>query len=350
MKHTQASVIRLSLFVLVTAALLTGCGGTQPASTFSITITSPSTNALLFWNQYLGIPVHIAVSTSQSADDWMLYVNGSMAADFSDSNRNAGDEFGIPWTIPGPGLYRVSVVGRNTHNNSSGHSDVVVICLLSISEDAASVDHAFPYGYTGPCPPASPNATSNDAVLLHTTASPASLAENYQCSTAPPAPILSFTANLNDPGQRTLFVTVEYRGTRSANLGSINPQALVLNKIGPNTYYGSTDSDPRRWANLANLMALTRNSSGSLVGIEWTAKAWGGHGELLASDGPHEIPVNPCQVLPEPTETPVTPIIIRPNPNNPGGTNPHGCARFTTQTSCNLAGCSWNYGSCTVNP
>jgi len=51
-----------------------------------------------------------------------------------------------------------------------------------------------------------------------------------------------------------------------------------------------------------------------------------------------------------PTPTPVTPVIIRPNPHNPGGTNPSGCAAFTDQTSCNLAGCSWNYGSCTVNP
>ena len=53
---------------------------------------------------------------------------------------------------------------------------------------------------------------------------------------------------------------------------------------------------------------------------------------------------------PPPTPTPVTPVIIRPNPHNPGGTNPSGCAAFTDQTSCDLAGCSWNYGTCVVNP
>jgi len=53
-----------------------------------------------------------------------------------------------------------------------------------------------------------------------------------------------------------------------------------------------------------------------------------------------------------PTATPITPVPIRPNPHNPGGTNPTGCAALTNQTSCNLAGCSWNpqNSSCSVNP
>jgi len=60
----------------------------------------------------------------------------------------------------------------------------------------------------------------------------------------------------------------------------------------------------------------------------------------------------PSPTPPTPTATPVTPIPIRPNPHNPGGTNPTGCAALTDQTSCNLAGCSWNpqNSSCSVNP
>ncbi len=51
-----------------------------------------------------------------------------------------------------------------------------------------------------------------------------------------------------------------------------------------------------------------------------------------------------------PTATRVVPIPIRPNPNNHGGTNPSSCAQYSDQTSCDLAGCSWNGSSCTVNP
>jgi len=70
---------------------------------------------------------------------------------------------------------------------------------------------------------------------------------------------------------------------------------------------------------------------------------------------PHNIPVGlvtaNCNPNP-PTPTPVPPVIIRPNPHNPGGTNPSGCAALTNQTDCNLAGCSWNpqNSTCSVNP
>jgi hypothetical protein len=51
---------------------------------------------------------------------------------------------------------------------------------------------------------------------------------------------------------------------------------------------------------------------------------------------------------PTATATPVTPIPVRRNPNQHGT----GCAQYTSQTSCNLAGCSWNpqSSSCSVNP
>lgn len=55
------------------------------------------------------------------------------------------------------------------------------------------------------------------------------------------------------------------------------------------------------------------------------------------------------------TVTPVlTPIvIIRPSNNNsgrPGGGGATGCGAYGDQTSCDLAGCSWNGSSCTVSP
>lgn len=70
---------------------------------------------------------------------------------------------------------------------------------------------------------------------------------------------------------------------------------------------------------------------------------------------PQDIPIGQvtadCNPAP-PTVTPVPPVIIRPNPHNPGGTNPSGCAAQTNQSDCNLAGCSWNpqNSTCSVNP
>jgi hypothetical protein len=49
------------------------------------------------------------------------------------------------------------------------------------------------------------------------------------------------------------------------------------------------------------------------------------------------------------TETPI--IIVRPdNANSIGKPSAADCAAYTSQSSCQLAGCSWNYGSCVVNP
>ena len=68
---------------------------------------------------------------------------------------------------------------------------------------------------------------------------------------------------------------------------------------------------------------------------------------------PQDMPVGrvTAECNPNPP-TPVPPVIIRPNPHNPGGTNPSGCAALTNQTDCNLAGCSWNpqNSTCSVNP
>jgi hypothetical protein len=52
---------------------------------------------------------------------------------------------------------------------------------------------------------------------------------------------------------------------------------------------------------------------------------------------------------PTATATPVTPVPIRRNPNQHGGS---GCSQYHSQSSCNLAGCSWNpqNSSCTVTP
>jgi hypothetical protein len=57
--------------------------------------------------------------------------------------------------------------------------------------------------------------------------------------------------------------------------------------------------------------------------------------------------ITPTPIPPTPTATPVTPIPVRRNPNQHGGS---GCSQYNTQSSCNLAGCSWNGSSCTVNP
>ena len=56
-----------------------------------------------------------------------------------------------------------------------------------------------------------------------------------------------------------------------------------------------------------------------------------------------------CNPAVPPTFTPVTPIPIHRNPNQNGGS---GCSQYHSQSSCNLAGCSWNpqNSSCNVNP
>ncbi len=54
-----------------------------------------------------------------------------------------------------------------------------------------------------------------------------------------------------------------------------------------------------------------------------------------------------------PTDTPtITPIPANTTNRKKGGQQGGGtgCGAYTTQSSCNLAGCSWSAGSCTVNP
>jgi hypothetical protein len=65
----------------------------------------------------------------------------------------------------------------------------------------------------------------------------------------------------------------------------------------------------------------------------------------LTSPGCH--PPVPAPV-PTPTATPVTPVPIQRNPNQHGS----GCGQYSSQSSCNLAGCSWNpqNSTCGVNP
>jgi hypothetical protein len=53
--------------------------------------------------------------------------------------------------------------------------------------------------------------------------------------------------------------------------------------------------------------------------------------------------------IPTATATPVSPIPIPRNPNQHGGS---GCGQYSSQSRCNLAGCSWNpqNSTCSVNP
>ncbi len=46
------------------------------------------------------------------------------------------------------------------------------------------------------------------------------------------------------------------------------------------------------------------------------------------------------------TATEIPTIPVRHNPHQTGS----GCGQYTSQNSCNLAGCSWNGSSCSVNP
>jgi len=359
MKRSAQSLKILFLLIFLGSMFLTGCGGNQSAGTFTFAISTPSDHSVLLWNQRtLRSPVTIDIVSGQPADEWTLYVNSNMTADYP--NAGPGTEYFFVWNVPGPGLYTLHATAQNHQTHSTGSSNTVTICVVNFMEGVAApadfntATGTYAYGYTGACPPTVPHTLSNDAVSVHASARPSSLAENYQCTSTPPLPILSFTATLTDPGHQTMFVTVHYKiATYQSGW------TLMLNQIGPNTYYGNTDSFIGAQANLTNIFASVRaqfasgySPTESVRAIEWTAKAWASDGGYLAWDGPHEIPVNPCQILPEPTETPVTPVIIRPNPHNPGGTNPAGCAALTDQTSCNLAGCSWNpqNSSCSVNP
>ena len=349
MKSIQ--MLKRWIFILVFLGFaLGGCspatpGGNSGGGTFSALITKPSNHALIFIPSTFGLPLTISVTTDQPANSWSLYMNGGLLS--TDEYPSPVTGIGLHWNVPGPGLYNLKVVAHNSQNNSSGDSNVVTVCVTDFGPNASSADMGLAYGYTGACPPPTANTSSNSAVFIRAVARPGSLAENFQCGATPPLPILSFTATLNDPANRTMLVTVAYSVLLNENSGHFDPQILTLNQVGVNTYIGSTDSTLSMDANFTNLFGSVRSSSESPRAVEWIAKAWAGNGELLASDGPHEIPVNPCRILPEPTETPVPTIPVPPNPNQHGGS---GCSQYSDQTSCNLAGCSWSSGSCIVNP
>lgn len=316
----------------------------SPEGTLGVSITAPSDNSIMYMQLYRGFPIALSVRTDQPANRWVLYTNQGVVTDNEISNP--ASFVAINWNVPGPGLYILSVAAYNSQLHLSGRSNSIRVCVMEYGTDAT--DPGIPYGYTGECPPQHSETNSTDPVSLWTTVQPLSLAENFQCDATPPLPVLTFRSVLTDPASRTALVTVAYGGRTNGSSSTFDPQNLVLNPIGGNVYYGSTDSSPITLANLANIFSGMRLGSENPRTVQWTAKAWGSRGELLAVDGPHEIPVNPCFVLPEPTETPVPPVPVQNNPNQQGT----GCSQYHSQTSCNLAGCSWNpqNSTCSVAP
>ncbi len=87
--------------------------------------------------------------------------------------------------------------------------------------------------------------------------------------------------------------------------------------------------------------SLDLSSLGGAVGaLLWNVTVNGSDGTNLGHSSNQVVNLAPC---PTPGHNP---------PHNPGGSNPSGCGQYTNQTSCNLAGCSWNpqASSCSVNP
>ncbi len=133
-------------------------------------------------------------------------------------------------------------------------------------------------------------------------------------------------------------VVIGSTGNRSGSLQvTLLPDGTWDASTGGQVFTGTLNlshsySDPNNQLDLASLAG----ASGALL---WNVTVTGSDGTNLGHSSNQVVSLSPC---PAPGHNP---------PHNPGGSNPNGCSQYTNQTSCNLAGCSWNpqNSSCSVN-
>jgi hypothetical protein len=250
----------------------------------------------------------------------------------------------VEWTPPGPGEYFLQVSSFRSPGGVT-ISAPVRVCVLDFDFSTLGFPNEVSE-YTGPCPPPVP-APSTDIVSMVATASPASLAYYFSgCPSAVTAPTLSFQADVVDTGNRVVFVTVQLNINDPS--GGFVPDGIFLNQTstlpsGNRMFTGSV--------NVERIGPLSLDFAGGSGSVDWTAQAWDAAGNVLATDGPHNIPISPCVPgVPAPLIAPLTstplPIIIRPaeptkKPHG-GGAAGGGCSSYSDPSGCTTNGCSWN--------
>jgi hypothetical protein len=288
----------------------------------------------------------------------IFFANGLVIGE-ENSPTNQGD-YTIAtmfWSPTEPGEYMVQV--EAFRSDGSVFSAASRVCVLPVAgPDPAP--YYFSYGYTGPCelPAPNPDAPEGLEVSMVARAIPASLAYNFECPGSVAATTLAVEAIVNDPSDRVVFVSLQYSVPARGSAGSVASETFGLNwtastATGEKIFTGTT-------FDFAQTLADEFEGDGGIV--TWTARAMDRTGNVVAQDGPNEIPATPCSaavigipmpvviestatLTPFPTET-STPTLVPFTPTKKpgeegGGGGELSCKDHGKQADCLAAECKW---------
>ncbi len=353
------STFQVSIGILVvTGLLLSACA--LPAS------TRPGLELNLIYprsGQVVGLPAaDVFVYAEAFAPDGginriIFYADGLVIGeDTSPVNQGQFSLGTMHWFPTDPGEYLVQA--EAFRSDGSVFSDAARICVLPVAgPDPAP--YYFGYGYTGPCelPAANPEAPEGMAVSMVAHAIPASLAYDFECPGGFVTATIAFEAVVDDPSDRVVFVAVEYSIPDRGAAGSVAADSVGLNwtsssATGEKIFTGTT---------VDFTQSLRDQFAGEGGLVTWTARAIDRVGNVVAQDGPNDIPATPCiaavigipmpvvlestaTITPFPTET-ATPTLVPVVPTKKsggGGGGGGGCGSHGDKDSCSAAGCTWD--------
>ncbi len=359
--------------VLLIGMLLSACGPsvqdphvriTFPANGSVIYVSQTSSDSRGYWHWNPGYITFTADSVPRSSDPSCPYppfmVNpsdnggGFRGLPLSQTQGTCTDtppapSFTVSWIPNSLGLHTITgeVDVFPPSSQLGGHvayqvTNPITVCVLN---DPSSPAQDIPIGSTSatcnPVPPTpTPIATLNNVQAYSNPV--------FYGDTCPGLTYINFRAVLTLPAsiqassiQVTAHVSVVI-GPSSNRSGSLNipmpPNGTWDAITGGQIFIGTLDlshsyHDPNNQLDLASL----EGASGALL---WNVTVTGSDGTDLGHSSNQVIDLLPCPV---PGHNPS---------QNPGGSSPSGCGQYTNQTSCNLAGCSWNpqNSSCSVAP
>ncbi len=345
-------------YMLVICLFLSACA--LPASTrpgLSVRLVYPRSGLVDFLP---GADIHLfgeATAPEGNVTRMLFYANGLVVGeDSSPLNQGLYTTAIARWFPTAPGEYLVQVEAFRT--DGSVFSAATRICVIAASALDPLDGYYFyqGYGYTGPCelPPPNPEAPPGLEVSMAARAIPASLAYNFDCPAAVSSPTIAFEATVDDPSDRVVLVSVEYQ-VEGRSASAFTADTLALNWIsslatGEKIFTGTSED-------LTGLLSDELAADGGL--LNWTARAIGRTGELLAEAGLYDILASPCAapvvgipmpieiestatLTPFPTET-STPTLIPVVPTKKsGGGGGSSCADHGNKDACVAAGCNWD--------
>lgn len=261
----------------------------------------------------------------------IVLANGAMVGDYTATyDTDVGYGFGVDWTPEEAGEYYLQVFASRP--GAWAMSEAVRVCVFDFPPDF------WMYGYEGECSLPDRSAEARPGHLTFSAYSvPDSLNYYFPPDLEPDGsraytgvgpdgcgdPSIVFIANASDPNDDIVFAKADIEFTSSRPGATGGSFSLTLNRLGgtllETKVFGNTYT-PELFGGGGFFYPISRDET---YEVRWTAHAIGRSGEILASDGPHVIPVDPCyggEMVPLDITLPPPPTLEPSEENCPPGT------------------------------